>query len=98
MTLEQLATYLWRDMPLSGWIVILSVVLAVAGMVIYLDGRAAMRANSSHSKSVVVTESGKRVVAESYGRGSGFDAGKRQAYLGLATIFFALVALIAQAV
>lgn len=91
MTLEQLVSYLWNGVPLSGWGSILFLLIAVAGLSIYLNGKAIMRANSSCAKAISVTSTGEHVETSSSSVGPGYYYGVSVARSGLAMAFFATI-------
>lgn len=93
MTLQQLISLPWYDMPLTGWGAIAAGCLAVAGLVTYLSGKRLMRANRFSAESVAISTYGieRKSVTTSFG--SDFHVGKSQARLGMGIVLFALVAL-----
>lgn len=86
MTLEQLVTYLWRDMPLTGWALIAAVIGPFVGIYIYLQGKDIMRASSFCISSKAVAGDGAVVETQSYSVSSEFDHGRRIARYGLVII------------
>ena len=93
MTLELLISYLWHDMPMTGWGAIIAGCLAIAGTAIWLNGRLVMRVNSSYLTSVEVSADGVKRESVSSSFGIDYGLGKSMAQLGMWMVLFALVSL-----
>lgn len=91
MTLEQLITYLWRDMPLIGWGCVVSAAVVCAGVAVLLEGRAIMRVNSSHARMRSVTADGLVVQTETASVSQDYWYGHKIARTGLMMMLFALI-------
>ena len=92
MTLEQLVTYLWHDMPLTSWASILASLSTLGGVAIYLEGKGLMR--SRYTTSLVEGADGKVVATVSCSVGSGLTYGRNIARSGLLIALSSLGALI----
>jgi hypothetical protein len=91
MTLEQLITYLWWDMPLAHWARIAAAIGVGVGGAFYLEGKRIMRANSSRSLALSVAGDGSVSTTETCAVGADYEAGRSIARWGLSTSIFAMI-------
>lgn len=94
MTMEQLAIYLWREMPLTGWGQMLAAISVFVGVSIYLQGKWIMQETSGKWKSFSKTTDGGVIETVNCSVSDGHHHGVKTARLGLSMSFFSLVAFV----